>query len=146
MLRLDLWLFYILLTRITKCIFHHAFTPSSETTFSNQFHENASYMQTLSHFMYKMNYIRCCLIVNFEGHPILMWWSLVKPNFQIETLNQNLKIKTLILTSKPLNIVQTLKWTPKTKALILTLKLEPYTYSKIKTLILTPNIKTLILT
>jgi hypothetical protein len=47
----------------------------------DQFHTSASYIETLSCFIYKMNYRRCCSKVNFEGCPVQMWWSLVSPNF-----------------------------------------------------------------
>jgi hypothetical protein len=41
---------------------------------------NAS-LETLSCFIYKLNYRRRCFGVNFEGCPIQMWWSHVNPNF-----------------------------------------------------------------
>jgi hypothetical protein len=43
---------------------------SSQIAFFDQFHTNASYMETLSCFIYKMNFKRCCPKVNFEEHPI----------------------------------------------------------------------------
>jgi hypothetical protein len=46
---------------------------SSQTTFFDQFHVNASYMETLSCFIYKMNWKRHCFKVNFERHPIQIW-------------------------------------------------------------------------
>jgi hypothetical protein len=54
---------------------------SSQITFFDQFHIIASYMETLSCFIYKMKCWRCCFRVNFEGPIVRMWWSLVNPNF-----------------------------------------------------------------
>jgi hypothetical protein len=47
---------------------------------NDQYHTNASYMETLSCFIYKMNCRMHFFGVNFEGHPIQIWWSFVNPN------------------------------------------------------------------
>jgi hypothetical protein len=56
---------------------------SSQTTLFDQFHTNASYMEWLSCFMYKMNCKHSCLGINFKRHPIQMQWSLVNPKFEL---------------------------------------------------------------